>query len=166
MLLMERLLIDYSIGRRRQIAYVLLGVFHILLGGAALTMVLVNRYSILIVIVAALYTGLGVVFISGVLNKLHKYVKIDEETMIFKDAAAKHPIRLHWKDILSVTIYPHQIRVHEKERNVDIQLSVINFRDVRRVKDEIQKIAIKKEIPCVRFKTIRRLQEADPREIR
>ncbi len=155
---MEKLIIDYSMNKRRKTLYFILGSVHIILGSLALTAAFIQKLHGIIVLVLVLYTALGVVFLAGIFLKLHKYLIIDNESIIVKSNSRMHPFKVWWKDIRSVTLYPNTLRIHTTPKDIDVPLSVVGFRDVRLIKNQMEFLCTTKNIPCVRYKTIRRKQ--------
>lgn len=153
---MDKLVIDYSMNRRRKILYLVLGIFHVILGVAALTAAFVQKLHGVIVLVLILYTALGVVFLGGILIKLHKYLIIDEDAITVKSNSRRFPFKVAWSDIKSVTLFPNTLHLQTGKGDINVPLGVIGFQDVRRIKKQMQGIASQKGIPCIRYKSIRR----------
>ncbi|MEG1616168.1 MAG: hypothetical protein RR202_07645 [Bacteroidales bacterium] len=153
---MEKFKIEYSPGKRHKRGYLVLGILHILLGGAALIVAFKYNPRPLVLLVISLYLGLGFVFLSGVLNKLRKYVVIDDYSMAFKNATAKYPTRIHWNGVKSITLYPSMVVFTGAKGNREINLGFMRFKDVRKIKKQIEKIADQKGIPYIRYNTINR----------
>lgn len=153
---MDKLVIDYSMNRRRKIMYFVLGIFHVILGVAALTAAFVQKLHGIIVLVLILYTALGIVFLGGFMIKLRKYLIIDEDTITVKSNSRRFPFKIAWADVKSVTLFPNTLHLQTEKGDIDVPLGVIGFQDVRRIKKQIQNLASQKGIPCIRYKTIRR----------
>ena len=153
---MEILDIDYSMGRRKKTNFLLLGSIHVLIGTIALIGAIFQRLPYLIIIAIAVYAGMGAIILSGMFNRLHHYIKIDEEELVFKSNFNRSATRFNWSNINRIILSPSGIRLLTHEKDVQVNAGVLSFRDLRRIKNQIERIAIKKNIPCIRLKQIRK----------
>ncbi|MEG1586240.1 MAG: hypothetical protein RR346_05140 [Bacteroidales bacterium] len=153
---MEKLNIDYSMGKGKKTTFLLLGSIHVLVGSIALIGAVVQRLHPVIIIAIAIYAGMGGVILYSMFNRLHHYISIDEEYLIFKSNFNKSASKFAWQDIQSVILSPSGIRLHTNDKEIDVNMGVLRFRDIRKIKNRIEQLASEKKIQCIRIKQIRK----------
>lgn len=157
---MEKLYIDYSMGRGKKASLLFLGSIHILIGTIALIGAIVQHLNIFVIIGIAIYTCLGIGMLSSIFNRLHHYIDVDEKQFVFKSRFNRSATHCPWDDITCVILSPNGIKLLTHHRMIHIDAGVLSFRDLRRIKNKIEQIAQKKNIPCVRIKQIRKKENS------
>ncbi|MGL4293162.1 MAG: hypothetical protein ACRCSQ_06265 [Bacteroidales bacterium] len=153
---MEKLNIDYSMGRGKKATFLLLGSIHVVIGSIALIGALIQHLHLLIIIALSIYTGMGIIIVTGMVNRLHHYITIDEKQLVFKSNFNRSASKFNWDEIHSVILSPSRIRLITGNQSIDVNMGVLRFQDIRRIKNQIADIAAKKGIPCQRIKQIRK----------
>lgn len=144
---MNKLVIDYSMGKGRKAAFLLLGVFHLFLGSIGLYAAYFQHLHGVVLAIVILYWLLGFLFLLSLMMKFHRYVIISEREILVKLRFGKKADVFRWKEIKSIEILPTIIIFNPDENPLTVKLSVLSFRDVRRVKHQILWLAQQKNIP-------------------
>lgn len=153
---MEKLNIDYSMGKGRKATFLLVGSIHVLIGTIALIGAIIQGLHPLIIGAIAIYAGMGAVVLSGMLTRLRHYITIDDDQLIFKSNFNRSASKFNWGEIRKIILSPSGIRLLTNDKDIDVNMGVLRFKDIRRIKNQIEKIATQKGIPCIRLKNIRK----------
>ncbi|MEG0947819.1 MAG: hypothetical protein RR303_00690 [Bacteroidales bacterium] len=153
---MEKLDIDYSMSRGKKATYLLLGSIHVLIGSIALIGAVFQRLHPLVICAIAIYAGMGGVVLASMFNRLHHYINIDDDQLIFKSNYNRSATTFKWNEIHRIILSPSGIRVLTQNQDVSVNMGILRFRDIRRIKNKIEQIATQKGISCIRLKQIRK----------
>lgn len=152
---MEKLNIDYSMNRGKRTTYLLLGSIHVLIGTIALIGAIVQRIHILVILAIAVYAGMGAAILISMFNRLHHYINIDDERLVFKSNFNRSATTFDWNEIRTIILSPSGVRLLTANKDLTVNMGVLRFHDIRRIKNQIEKIAHEKGISCIRMKQIR-----------
>ena len=150
----EHLSMDYSLLRGKKSTYLLLSSIHILIGIVILIVVIVQQSGIGLAVVAGCYIAIGFVFFSRLFTQLHQYILINNDAITLKSLNNKSEQLFKWEDIISVILSPGKFIIIQKNRQIDVQLGILRFHDIREIKKKLTQIARQKGIRCSTIKPI------------